>query len=130
MTVPTRQWHAGRQLLLQEHIASSMCVLTEHKGAKILSSIYEGRSAKSYIHHVLQGLSAKTTRALEPGTHNAVSSRNRHASPQLLAGRQGAHQGLQELVPGSHVPCQALPSLAGEAVTASHSPVLSRRGVG
>jgi len=107
-----------------------MYVMTRHQGDDVLSSQWERRSAKRYTHHVLQGVSAKATRAFEPGTHNAVSSRNRHASPQLLAGRQGAHQRLQELVPRSHVPCQALPSLAGEAVTASHSPVLSRRGVG
>lgn len=116
VTVLTRQWHAGFQLLLEEHIASSMYVMTEHQGANLLSSIYERRSAKSCTHHVLQGLSAKTARAFERGTHDAVSSRNRHASPELLAGCQGAHQGLQELVPRSHVPCQALPSPAGEAV--------------
>ena len=90
--------------------------MTERLDAVALSSIYKRRFATAYTHHVLQGLSAKAARAFEPGTHNAVSSRNRHASPQLLAGRQGAHQGLQELVPRSHVPCQALPSPAGGAV--------------
>ena len=90
--------------------------MTEHLDAVAVSSIYKRRSATSHTYHVLQGLSAKAARAFEPGTHNAVSSRNRHASSQLLAGRQGAHQGLQELVPRSHVPCQALPSPADGAV--------------
>jgi len=93
-----------------------MYAMTEHQGANVLSSKNKKCSATSCTHHVLQGVSVKTTRAFEPGTHNAVSSRNRHASPQLLAGRQGAHQGLQELVPWSHVPCQTLPSPAGDTV--------------
>ena len=99
--------------------------MTEHLDAVALSNIYKRRSATSYTHHLLQGLSAKAARAFEPGTHTVVSSRNRHASSQLLAGRQGAHQGLQELVPRSRVPCQALPSPAGGAIATSPFSALS-----
>lgn len=95
----------------------SAYVMTEHEDAVAFSIICKRGSATSYTHHGLQGVSVKTTRAFEPGTYDAVSSRHRHASPQLLAGRQGAHQGLQELVPRSHVPCQTLPSPAGDVPT-------------
>ena len=93
VTVPARQWHTECQLLLQEHIASSM---TEHQGANVPSNLHERCSATSYTHHLLQGVSAEAARAIEPGTHNAVSGRSRHAGPQLLVGSQGARQGLHD----------------------------------
>ena len=49
MTVPTRQWHTGCQLLLKEHIASSMYVMTEHQGSKVCKMC----SARSYTHTML-----------------------------------------------------------------------------
>ena len=52
----------------------------------------------------MQGVPTEAVRALEPGAHSAVPGGDRHAGPQLLAGCQGAHQSLQELVPWSHVP--------------------------
>ena len=66
----------------------------------------------------LQGVSAEGQRALECRAHRQVPLRHRHPGAQLLACCQGAHPRLQELVPGGHVPCQALPSPAGQLLHA------------